>query len=66
MCFAHTPGDYVLGAKDCAGLKEYTKADVPVSGKDPVLWYSFGVTHIVRPEDFPIMNVEVSGGWQHQ
>jgi len=54
-------GDYVLGAKDCAGLKVYTKDDAPVSGKDPVMWYSFGVTHIVRPEDFPIMNVEVCG-----
>ena len=22
---------------------------------DPVVWYAFGVTHIVRVEDFPVM-----------
>lgn len=35
--------------------------DVPLAGADPVVWYSFGVTHVVRVEDFPIMPVEVSG-----
>lgn len=28
------------------------------SGNDPVVWHSFGVTHIVRTEDFPVMPVE--------
>ena len=28
------------------------------SGSDPVMWHSFGVTHIVRPEDFPVMPAE--------
>jgi primary-amine oxidase len=28
---------------------------------DPVIWHSFGVTHIVRVEDFPVMPVEVTG-----
>ena len=26
-----------------------------------MLWYSFGVTHFVRPEDFPVMPVEYTG-----
>ena len=30
-------------------------------GSDPVLWHCFGVTHIPRPEDFPVMPVEHSG-----
>lgn len=33
--------------------------DAPLAGADPVVWYSFGVTHVVRVEDFPIMPVEV-------
>ena len=28
---------------------------------DLVLWHCFGVTHIVRPEDFPVMPVESTG-----
>jgi primary-amine oxidase len=30
-----------------------------LTGSDPVIWYSFGLTHLVRPEDFPIMPCEV-------
>ena len=30
-------------------------------GNDPVLWHCFGLTHIVRPEDFPVMPVESTG-----
>ena len=33
--------------------------DRPIgSGHDPVVWYCFGITHVVRPEDFPVMPVE--------
>lgn len=58
---AYPAGDYVLDAKDCTGLKIWTKEDTSLEGADPVVWYSFGVTHVVRPEDFPIMPVEVCG-----
>ncbi|KAG2429578.1 hypothetical protein HXX76_010813 [Chlamydomonas incerta] len=54
-------GDYVFGAKECTGLAVWTREDAPLAGADPVVWYSFGVTHVVRPEDFPIMPVEVCG-----
>ncbi|EFJ39825.1 copper amine oxidase [Volvox carteri f. nagariensis] len=52
-------GSYVFGAKQCTGLADWTEEDWSLEGSDPVVWYSFGVTHIVRPEDFPIMPVEV-------
>jgi primary-amine oxidase len=26
-----------------------------------VVWHSFGVTHVVRPEDWPVMPVEYAG-----
>jgi primary-amine oxidase len=35
--------------------------DKPLRGADPVIWYSFGVTHLPRLEDFPIMPVETVG-----
>ncbi len=28
---------------------------------DVVVWYTFGVTHFVRPEDWPVMPVEYTG-----
>ena len=31
------------------------------SDTDVVVWYSFGVTHFVRPEDWPVMPVEYTG-----
>ena len=31
------------------------------AGSDPILWHCFGLTHIVRPEDFPVMPVESAG-----
>lgn len=31
------------------------------AGSDPVVWHCFGLTHIVRPEDFPVMPAESAG-----
>ena len=30
-----------------------------------VVWYTFGVTHFVRPEDWPVMPVEYTGFMLH-
>ena len=43
------------------GLPRWTAADRPIAGTDLVVWYSFGVTHFVRPEDWPVMPVEYTG-----
>jgi primary-amine oxidase len=43
------------------GLPAWTAADRDLTGTDVVLWHSFGVTHIPRPEDWPVMNVEYAG-----
>ncbi len=43
------------------GLPRWTAADRPLAGTDLVVWYSFGVTHFVRPEDWPVMPVEYCG-----
>ena len=44
-----------------AGLPEWTGADRDLVDVDIVVWYSFGVTHIPRPEDWPVMPVEYTG-----
>jgi primary-amine oxidase len=43
------------------GLPRWTAADRSVANTDLVVWYSFGVTHFVRPEDWPVMPVEYTG-----
>jgi primary-amine oxidase len=43
------------------GLPAWTAADRPVVDTDVVLWYSFGVNHVARLEDWPVMPVEYTG-----
>ncbi len=43
------------------GLPRWTAANRPITEQDIVVWYSFGVTHFVRPEDWPVMPVEYTG-----
>ena len=42
------------------GLPAWNNSE-DLQGKDVVLWYNMGITHIVRPEDWPIMNVHQIG-----
>ncbi|MDX6769759.1 MAG: primary-amine oxidase [Elusimicrobiota bacterium] len=48
------------GAAD-QGLPAWQKADRALDGEDVVLWYTFGVTHIPRPEDWPVMPTHKTG-----
>jgi primary-amine oxidase len=43
------------------GLPRWTAADRPIADTDVVVWHTFGVTHIPRPEDWPVMPVESTG-----
>jgi primary-amine oxidase len=43
------------------GLPRWTAADRDLVDTDVVCWYSFGVTHFPRPEDWPVMPVEYTG-----
>jgi primary-amine oxidase len=54
-------GDYPNQHHGHAGLPTWTAEDRPIVGTDIVLWHSFGVTHIPRPEDWPVMPVEYTG-----
>jgi primary-amine oxidase len=44
-----------------AGLPAYTANNRSVENTDLVVWHTFGVTHVPRPEDWPIMPVEYAG-----
>ena len=43
------------------GLEDITSKDRNISECDLVTWLTFGVTHLPRPEDWPVMPVEYCG-----
>ncbi len=44
-----------------AGLPAWSAGDESIEETDIVLWHTFGVTHLPRPEDWPVMPVEYCG-----
>jgi primary-amine oxidase len=54
-------GYYVDQLKPEDGLPVWTNANRPIANKDIVLWYTMGVTHIPRPEEWPVMPVHRLG-----
>jgi primary-amine oxidase len=56
-------GDYPNQHAGGAGLPAWTARDRPLVDTDVVLWHTFGVTHLPRPEDWPVMPVEYTGFW---
>jgi primary-amine oxidase len=51
-----------LSASD-SGLPSWTAQDRSIDNTDVVLWYVFGIHHITRPEDWPIMPVDTVSFW---
>ncbi|MBK49469.1 MAG: tyramine oxidase [Chloroflexi bacterium] len=43
------------------GLEDITSNDRDISNCDLVMWHTFGLTHVPRPEDWPVMPVEYCG-----
>ena len=43
------------------GLATYAEQNRSIENTDLVVWHTFGVTHVPRPEDWPIMPVEYAG-----
>jgi primary-amine oxidase len=54
-------GDYPNQHAGGDGLPRWTAQDRPLIDTDIVAWHTFGVTHIPRPEDWPVMPVEYCG-----
>jgi primary-amine oxidase len=57
----HAAGYYINQSKGGEGLTKWTAANRPLENQDVVLWYTMGVTHIARPEEWPVMNVHRAG-----
>jgi primary-amine oxidase len=51
----HAGGDYPNQSTGGDGLTRWTEQDRPIADTDLVLWYTFGHTHLPRPEDYPVM-----------
>jgi primary-amine oxidase len=57
----YAAGDYPNQSAGGDGLVRWTAANRSLAGGDVVLWYTLGVTHNPRPEDWPVMPVHESG-----
>jgi primary-amine oxidase len=57
----YAAGDYPYQSQGGDGLPKWTAADRPIDNRDVVLWYTMGITHNPRPEDWPIMPVHEAG-----
>ena len=56
-------GDFPVQAPADEGLPAWTAADRPIENTDVVLWYVFGLHHITRPEDWPVMPADIVSFW---
>lgn len=57
----HPAGEYPNSRGVSDGLRKWTNDNENLVGKDLVVWYNLGITHMVRPEEWPIMNTHTLG-----
>jgi primary-amine oxidase len=53
----HPGGEYPAQSTGDDGIHAWTQADRNLENEDVVLWYTVGMNHIVRPEDWPVAPV---------
>ena len=51
----YSAGNYPNQSKGGDGLPRFSADDQPLDGRDVVIWYTLGVTHVPRPEEWPVM-----------
>jgi primary-amine oxidase len=56
-------GEFCNQSEHDDGLATWTAQNRPIAGADVVLWYVFGVHHITRPEDWPVMPADTVSFW---
>jgi primary-amine oxidase len=57
----YAAGFYANQGRGEDGLPIWIRADRSLQDSDVVIWYTLGVTHIPRPEDWPMMAVHAAG-----
>ena len=57
----YAAGEYPNQAEGPDGLPRWIEADRAIEDEDVVIWYSFGIHHLPRPEDWPVMPVHHIG-----
>ncbi len=57
----HAAGEYPNQSPGGDGLPKWTAANRSIQNQDVVLWYTMGITHIPRPEEWPVMPVHKAG-----
>jgi primary-amine oxidase len=56
-------GEFVVQSELDSGLPVWTAQNRAIEDTDVVLWYVFGIHHITRPEDWPVMPVDTVSFW---
>ncbi len=56
-------GAYPTQSEVDTGITEWVKDDEPLEDVDIVLWYLFGIHHITRPEEWPVMAADAVSFW---
>jgi primary-amine oxidase len=56
-------GEFCTQSERDQGLPVWTAQDRPIEDTDIVLWYVFGIHHITRPEDWPVMPADIVSFW---
>ncbi len=56
-------GEFPVQSAADDGLPVWTAANRPIEDRDVVLWYVFGLHHITRPEDWPVMPTDRASFW---
>ena len=51
----YAAGDFPNQSQGGDGLEKWVGADRAIADTDVVFWYTFGHTHVPRPEDYPVM-----------
>jgi len=49
-------GDYPITTAPPNNILNWCRDNERIQNEDVVVWHTFGVTHIARPEDFPVMS----------
>jgi primary-amine oxidase len=56
-------GEFVVQSREDRGLPAWTAHNRSIEDTDVVLWYVFGIHHITRPEEWPVMSVDTVSFW---